>query len=161
VLGEDGEYVRVSTRSLRAQNEALARRNTALFGEGRDSLFAAGVNTALLGTTVDAAVPDSTTLRVDLEDESDLARVRTASTFIPAFVAGVVEEGRIDEDAEIAIAVNGRIHALAQPFVDRGEQRFGTLVPEEAFRDGFNLVEVFVVTGERGAPRLERVGRNR
>jgi hypothetical protein len=160
MLREDGEHVRVSMRSLRAQNEALARRNTALFGEGRDSLFAAGVNTALLGTPVDAAVPDSTTLRVDLEDESALARVRTASTFIPAFVAGVVEGGRIDEDAEIAIAVNGRIHALAQPFVDRGEQRFGTLVPEEAFRDGFNLVEAFVVTEERGARRLERVGSN-
>jgi hypothetical protein len=153
--------VRVPVAELERQNDALVERNAALFGEGRDSLFDIGEHRELLGQRVAAGSRPDGPVRVRLEEQSALANVNTSSAFVPAWVAGVVEEGRIDADTELAITVNGRVRALTRAYDDGGSQRFGALLHPAAFRDGFNLVEVYAIPAGTGAARLVRVGSNR
>ncbi len=158
---DDGTRIRASVATVERQDEALVRRNTAAFGEGRDSLYAIGLNTQLLGTKVADSWPDSQSIRVTIDDESALSNVSTSSSFLPAHISGVVKNGSLESDTELAVAVNGRLRALTRCVRDGGRQRFGALVPEGAFRDGFNTVEVFAVEGEGDAVRLVRLGGNR
>ena len=53
----------------------------------------------------------------------------------------------------LAVAVNGRIEAVGRSFHLTGDptERFAVNVPEDALREGTNVVEVFEVTSGRGA----------
>ena len=86
------------------QNERTIRRNSGLFGEGRDTLFRLGVHQELLGEEVGGSWPASPTLRVRLDDAGALLHVRKASGIVPAFVDGVVDEGALADGVELAIA---------------------------------------------------------
>jgi hypothetical protein len=158
VLVDNGLWVRASLQMVERQNDALVRRNTTWFGDGRDSLFDIGIHTELLGTRVGTSRPGSQTVRVAVEDGSKLANVQPASGFIPAHITGRVTDGRIADGTELAVAVNGRIRALTRCVVERGQQRFGALVPESAFRPGANEVDVFLVIGQRKNTSLIWVG---
>jgi hypothetical protein len=161
VLREDGVHVRASVEEVARQNAALVRRNAALLGEGHDSLYAIGRHTELLGTKVADSWPDSASVRVEIDDPSALSNVRTSSPSVPAHVSGVVQGGRLDPETELAVVVNGRIRALTRCVQDGGGQRFGALVPDEVFRDGGNVVEVFAIEGQGSTPRLVRLGGSR
>jgi hypothetical protein len=156
VVGEDsGTSVRGSLRSVERQAAEDVRRSAALFGEGNDSLFRIGAHRQLLGQRVGSARA-SETVRVRIEDPAKLTHVRKSSGFVPAHISGAVEEGRIADETELAIAVNGRVEALTQCFLGWGEQRFQALVPESALRDGRNRVDVYAV--EAGGSRLVHLG---
>jgi hypothetical protein len=160
VLNHLGVWVHVPLAVAKRQNEQLVRRNAAWFGEGRDSLFAIGTNKGLLGTQVTGG-PRSGSVRVRIADSASLADVRTSAESLPAYISGSVEEGRIAPATELAVAVNGRIRALTRCVSDDGKQRFGALVPEESFRNGFNLVEVYAVDDGGDTVQLVRLGANR
>jgi len=66
---------------------------------------------------------------------------------VPALVRGRVE-GALPAGAQLAIALNGRVSAVVPPYRDRGELRFGALIPPREFRDGRNRIAVYAVTGE-------------
>ncbi len=114
MLRDEGDWVSVSQEEVKRQRENLVRWKTRLFGEGHDSLFAIGVNKQLLGARVDESWPSSETARVKIEHESQLANVRTSSSFLPAHIAGFVDAGRVAKGTEFAVAVNGRIRALTR-----------------------------------------------
>jgi sulfatase-like protein len=161
VLDDKGVWVRASLGTVERQNEALVRRNTTWFGQGRDSLFDIGIHKELLGNRVETSWPESQTVRISIEDGSRLENVQPASGFVPAKITGRVTEGDIPHGTELAVAVNGRIRALTRCVVEGGRQQFGALVPESAFREGANDVDVYLVVGNgKGeSSSLIRVGR--
>jgi hypothetical protein len=158
--GKSGTFVRVPMAELERQNEALVERNAEMFGDGRDSLFDIGEHRDLLNQPVEPSWRVEGRTRVRLEEQSALANVDPSSAFVPAYLAGVVEDDRIEADTELAIAVNGRIRALTRAYDEGGQQRFGALVRPSAFRDGFNLVEVFAIEERSGRTSLVRLGGN-
>jgi hypothetical protein len=157
-MGAEDRFVQVPLRAFEAENAAVRGRNADWFGAGRDSLYAIGDHRALLGARVGDDLPRSDTASVRLEDTASLADVRRSSSFVPARVAGVVDAGEVDEGTELAVAVNGRVRALTRCIVDDGEQVFTALVPETAFRDGRNRVDVYAIEEADGALRLVRLG---
>ena len=156
IARKNDDDVHASLEAVEGQNRATLRRNVALFGDGRDSLYWLGTHRQLWGTAVVDAWPASPTVRVRLEHVSDLRHVRKASGVVPAFVEGVVEAGKISAGTELAIAVNGHVRALTRCFLDRGAQRFQALVPESALHDGRNRVDVYAI--EAGGSRLVHLG---
>ena len=57
---------------------------------------------------------------------------------------------------DLAVALNGRIVAVGQSFTLTGNdvENFSIMLPESAFREGRNSVELLSVTANGGAPRL-------
>jgi hypothetical protein len=149
--------LRVPLNVVRAQRDATVRRNTALFGEGLDSLYEIGANRELLGKRVGSGWTVSDSVRVRLRDGDHLLDVRKSSSFVPTRVRGVVTDGTIAPSTELAIAVNGRIQALTRCY----ERDFQALVPEAALREGTNRVDVFAVEPGATGPVLTWLGSSR
>lgn len=59
-----------------------------------------------------------------------------------------------DANTELAVALGGRIVALARSYSSGGEERFSVLVPESSLRQGANRVELLWV---RPGPVLARL----
>jgi hypothetical protein len=156
----DGTIVKASASEIESGMDATLRRKTA-FGASWDSLFETGLRSSLLGRE-SGSVPTQTATgtRVHFDNEELLAKVDTSSSFVPAQITGTVEGLQIRSELELALAVNGRIVAPTRCFRIDGKQRFSALVPETAFRDGFNRVELLSIEGTRSAPRLTRLGHN-
>jgi hypothetical protein len=159
VSQRDGTRVVAPSADVERAVQAALRRKSALFGEGSDSLYDIGSNRNLLGMKLaELPVQRSTAARVAFDDEGLLAHVRLSSSFVPARVTGSVEGVEIGPRVELAVAVNGRIAALTRSISLDGEQRFAALLPETAFRDGANVVELLSIQGGRSTPRLVRLG---
>jgi hypothetical protein len=61
----------------------------------------------------------------------------------------------VAKGAQLALAVNGKVAAVAQAYQDAtGPVRVSFLVPEEAFKTGENEVQVFGVNGPASNPIL-------
>ena len=155
----DGTVVEASRRELQ-QGMAVAIRRKAAFGASWDSLLSAGLPSRLVGyragATQTVAARDA---RVQLDNEESFNDVDLSSLLVPARVTGSIEGIDVSPTTLLAVSVNGRIVASTRCFRIRGKQRFSALVPESAFRDGFNRVELFAVDGMRPV-RLTRIGQN-
>jgi sulfatase-like protein len=138
---------------------ATARRNASLFGQGHDSLYRIGPHTELLGRRVAAprgAAADRDDVRLD--DPGQFAEVRTRSLFVPALIEGDVEADAGPRGQALAIAVDGRIAATSATYAEGDHNHFTALVPEGAFHDGANSVDVYGLWDVAGAVRLTRLG---
>jgi hypothetical protein len=155
--GGSDVVVRGSVAQVERGRSETIRRNSSLLGEGRDSVYRIGTHVELLGSLVSSRRRSHDTV-ARIDDAEQFAAVDTASSFVPARVSGVVTRGRVADATELAIAVNGRIRALTRCFYQDGVQRFRALVPESAFRDGPNQVDVFSVRVAGSVPRLEALG---
>lgn len=119
-----------------------------LFGRGADGdLFDVGPHRELVGRSVSALrVESESPFVAHLKGRSDYDDIDTASGWIPALVRGTVTGAGLPAALDLAVAVNGVIRAVTRSFEPTAESvRFVAMVPEQAFRDGPNLVEVFVV----------------
>jgi len=158
VRKSDGTVVQASPSEMQRGLE-VANNRKAVFGLTWDSLLAAGLPPQLVGFETSAgralAAVDA---RVHFDYEELFARVDLSSSFVPARITGTVDGIQISPDEALVVAVNGRIVASTRCFRIRGEQRFSALVPETAFRDGFNRVELLSVEGTRSTPRFIRIG---
>jgi Sulfatase len=157
----DSGYGPVSTSPAAAASGVLAtaRRNASLFGEGHDSLYRIGPHQELLGRVVGApggAAGERDDVR--LEHASQFGDVRTKSLFVPALVEGEIADDTAPPGRSLAIAVNGRVAVTTETFADGGRSHFISLVPEGAFRDGANSVDVHAVRDVPGDLRLTRLG---
>jgi hypothetical protein len=141
----DGTHMSQSLSSVERRVRSTVRRNVALFGDGRESVYRMGRSRMLLGSEITpaAVVQGSTLVRIDEGDE--FANVDASGAVLPTRISGVVERGRVEPGAELAVSVNGRVWALARCFADGKLQRFRALVPSQALRDGHNRVDVFVI----------------
>jgi hypothetical protein len=135
--------------ALERKRDALVERQVRLFGEGDNGsgIFGIGPHPELIGRRVATLQRSSSVgLRVVIAGEVErlLADLPRRSEAVPSPIYGSLEGEGATQRLPIAVAVNGRIGAVA--WTDgRGSESFSALVPEESFRPGRNRVEVFAV----------------
>ena len=142
---------------LPARRDGTLAKQVRLFGSGANRrLFAVGSPAReLVGRRVETAAGGPPAgLRVELDGQGLLGAVDLGTGVVPARITGRIEGGDARRGVALAIAVNGRIEAVTRTFADGEAVRFSALVPESAFRDGANAVDVFVVAGGRPGIRL-------
>jgi hypothetical protein len=146
LIGDKKRFVE-DPPALEAKRSSALRRELALFGSG---LYAIGPNRQLLGLRVnDLTVAADGTAQAVVDQAGELRAVHLASSYVPARLTGHIS-GEGSGPRDLAVALNRRIVAVARSFVLEGEERLSVLMPESAFRDGANEVELFWV--RRGGP---------
>ncbi len=153
-----GDPVVGSPAAVEAGVLVTARRNAALFGVGRHTMYRIAPYPQVLGTsprTAATAGSDRDDARFD--DPMLFSNVRLSSGFVPARIAGAISGG-VGDGTSLAIAVNGRVRATTRAYDLDGQTRFEALVPETSFHDGRNDVEVYAISRSNGAFRLVRLG---
>ena len=152
--------VRILAGPYERRRRAVVRRRLRMFGSGLTGLYSGiGPNRQLIGRAVSELNPAGQgSARASLVGASALRSVRRSSGLLPAQVAGQIRGGR-GARRDIAVAVNGRIEAVARSFRLRGDRRehFALMVPEETLREGRNAVELFEVGRGRALRLLARV----
>ncbi len=125
-------------------------------------LFAIGPHRDLLGepVVVNVSAGANREVTVDLFEAWTYDNVDPQARFLPAHVTGKIivdpaGDGQgIGPGHELAVALNGRIHALTRAYFERnGEMWFSAMVPEAAFVPGHNALEVFVVVDQQASGR--------
>ena len=143
----DRETFSADLASLEARRAASLERQISLFGSGggRPGLYGIGPHQDLLGRRVEelTVLPGGES-SARLDQAGELRTVDLGAEAIPARLTGVIsaEGGRA---RSLAVALDGRIVALARSYRFAGEERFSVLVPESALRQGANRVELFWV----------------
>lgn len=152
--------------SVYNENLTLAKK-IELFGSGDPaSVFSFGPHPQLLGldsSQLNAPMNDSLTYQ--LNQQAYLNEVDSAATVIPAWLTGTV----FSDDSEITnidllIAVNGSSVASTTSYRAGDDELFSVLVPESAFVDGSNDIELYrvgqTVAGESTLERLVNLRSN-
>ena len=126
-------------------NKTLQRKMD-LFGSGdREGLYNIGVHRQLLGQQreeFDARV--STTLTYELDQQGYLQEVDLNAPFVPSRLTGRIHGISADSEAiDIAVALNNKIVAVAQSYMENRSVRFSVLLPDYEFVAGENIVELF------------------
>ncbi len=156
VTRDFSQVVRISGPRWQARRRAVVARRLRQFGSGGwASLFTGiGPNRGLIGRQV-ATLRRSSAAGARASLAGAYGQVRRASGVVPAEIVGAVRGGGSDTTRALAVAVNGRIEAVGRSFHLTGDptERFAVNVPEDALREGTNVVEVFEVTSG-GALRL-------
>ena len=140
-----------------------ARRRHALFGSGPwyPGLYVRGPHRALIGKSIgELSVGETAGVRVTLDHADTFTEVDARSGFVPAHITGgVTEFGKDHPSISLAVAVNGAIEAVTEPWkppIGGREGSWSAIVPETAFRIGENTVEVFLIAEAGGKVRLSR-----
>ena len=141
------EVLKIPADQFEREKQAVVDRNLRLFGTGRDGpdrIYEIGPHQELIGQPASAA---GRKLPVELPSAQDYENVDPESGYVPTHVVGRVE-GAGEPGRDVAVAVNGTIRAVGNTFTlavgDEGEL-VSVMVPESAFREGGNRVEVFEV----------------
>lgn len=152
VSGQAEDYAVLARR----RDEAL-RLQIRLFGAGDEppGVFGAGPHRELLGHRVnDLQVVGLAASNAQIADLTAglLRSLPKEPVFVPTPVQGTISGEETGAGRALAVAVNGRVEAVCRTFWDK-EVRFAALVPESAFRAGFNRVDLYWV--EKGPAGLE------
>ncbi len=124
--------------------EFLAGLRELAWEAGPDGLFKFGPSESLLGKPLSQLqVTERGGLRIELDRPELYETVRLDSDFIPAAVEGWISVRDVEF---VAVSVNGTLRTVAPTFDGPdGRRSFQALVPESAFRNGFNRVRTFAV----------------
>lgn len=137
-VGDSGRFT-ADPQALVARREGSLRRQAAYFGSG---LYGIGPNPSLLGRRLDElTVQESSQAEAELDQAEELEAVDLASEEIPGRLTGTIS-GPGGPQRSLAVALAGRIVAVARSYASGGEERFSVLVPESALRRGRNRVEL-------------------
>ncbi len=140
----NGKYATARLSDLQALRRQALAEQLATFGTTPADLYRVGPHQELLGRLVSGLLTHpSRSTSVQLSNESLLRTVDTRSGLLPTWIQGDVS-GPLDSQG-LAIAVNGRIAAVTQPFDVGGVTKFDAMVPEGSLHDGRNDVSVFSV----------------
>lgn len=162
--GGDRAVIRIDAPRFEVRQQAALERQIDLFGSGRDSLYRIGPNPDLLGKRTDElSVAPAAGLRATIDAPARLGSVDLGSSLVPSHLTGRIVGRGAGRKREIAIAVNGRIAAVAETFFVRGRagENFSALVPESALRPGPNDVEVLAVSSLGARRRIQSLGETR
>lgn len=150
--------------SLDGRWDTLARM-LELFGSGAtpDGLYRIGPYAGLVGRplAVVEARAGEPSVKLVLDSPHLWAAVDPDGPFVPARLTGrvVTAEPRV-APLDLAVSVNGSVRAVTRTLPPRGRVApFAAMLPEHAFRRGENVVEVFLVTGSKERPVLQRLRR--
>jgi hypothetical protein len=123
---------------------------------GHLELYDLGHHHELLGADSDDMVSGSSGITATVEDVNEFARVLVEGGLVPGFIEGQLT-GPIDDDLEIAVALDGRIQTVVPVFgVEDGHGRFSAILPDDAFVEGFNHLQLLAVSGT-ASPIVERI----
>ena len=143
--------------------ETLARK-LAVFGSGRrvDGLYRIGRYSQLIGQDLRIyPVDQSADVSLQLDGAFWWNHVDPESEVVPARISGRLDvSAEAGEPLHLAIVINGTIQAVTRTFAEGQSIMFSAIVAEKSFREGYNHVEVFVVSGPSDRPQL-RVAINR
>lgn len=152
--------VSMPLRALRAQRLQTLRRKAATYGTGPFSrIYRIGPHRSLLGRDVSAlSVRTSTINRAKIlnPSRSDLKVVDPSALVVPVYFQGTIS-GEHSAQLDLAIALNGKIQAVTQTYVQDEKTRFAAMVPETALRSGRNSVAVFSVSGNGHSLKLTKL----
>jgi hypothetical protein len=149
VLVGDKKTFTPEAEALIAKRTTALRERLSLFGSGSRApgLFGLGPNRELVGTAVsELQVADAGAVRAEVDQDRELQAVNLAGEYVPARLTGLISDGDGTDSRDLAVAVGGRVVAVARSFVFEGEERLSVLVPESALRAGANDVELYWVT---------------
>jgi hypothetical protein len=159
VYQRSGSRLTLSLRGFKRRSRASLKRKIRLFGSnGRlPGLFGIGPHPELIGRKV-ARLPRAH-IGAELNEADAYSSVQLSSDFLPAHLTGAIHQSRGVRD--LAVALNGRIVAVGESFTLAGNdtENFSILIPESAFRQGHNHVELVSVAEEGGALRLASIAR--
>jgi hypothetical protein len=149
VLVGDKKTFTPEAEALIAKRTTALRQRLSLFGSGSRApgLFWLGPNRELVGRDVsELQVADAGAVRAEVDQERELRAVNLAGEYVPARLTGVISGADGTDTRDLAVAVGGRVVAVARSFVFDGEERISVLVPESSLRSGANDVELYWVT---------------
>lgn len=159
IYSTDPRFKRFSfaTARLDAERRRVLAGQTARVGQGRE-ISSTEPGHELIGRRVsDLAVTRPTSPVAVLDQSDDFAAVDLGSPFLPAFVTGHLEGVDTKRKDLLAVALNGRIAAVTRTYTTNDPPTLDALLPESQFRQGFNRVEVFQVTGPASDPLLASI----
>jgi hypothetical protein len=147
VLTNRAGLVELDPATLLRRRAAVIEERARRFGTGAAlaPLFRVGPNPELIGQPVGASTRGTPHAR--FWGPRRFVSVDPGSGRVPANVIGWLDGGRFP-GRDLAVAVNGRIAAVGQSFKPMGGRlrlEFSLLVPESAFRPGFNDVRLYEV----------------
>ena len=120
----------------------------ALFGSGESAgeIPAVGPRPDLLGTATEPPCGPPAPFQIKF-DETPFRAMDGSSDFVPAELVGRVSGIDPGQAVDLAVAVNGTVRATTTSYRDGAANAslWVAIVPESAFRDGANRVEVFAV----------------
>ncbi len=154
----DGGF-RAEGAELERAKYASLRERLRVFGAGGGALrvFRIGPYGALVGRPLAPLLSrGAPPARATVEHPDWYRSVETRSRFAPSFVRGRLAGG--EAGVHLAVAVNGRIGAVARSFEYRGAVRYAAMVPDSLFREGRNRIDVLAVVGRGRSVRLLRLG---
>ncbi len=142
------QHRRAANRARRARTFLTGAQSDLMFGSPWASLYRVGPHPQLLGRRLqDLSVSPPGPVRAVLANAGLPRAVDPDDTGLPTRVTGTLEGVGLREFRDLAVAVNGRIHATGRTFHLHGRRAeyFSMLLPEEALHPGDNRVEIFAV----------------
>jgi Sulfatase len=136
------------------QRDELVRRMNAFFPPGPGGLYRGGPAGDLIAAAADR-LPAATGASFELDEGSLLADVRPDGSNLPALLSGSVSG--LPRDAQLALALNGRVAATATHYQEGRVDRFAAIVPPDAFARGANRVDLVAAIGTGSSRRVLRV----
>jgi len=110
----------------------------------RDGPYAVGPRPELIGRRVSVGTPPAAgAARATIDAPGDYADVDTAAALLSAYVSGEVKG--LEADAEVAVAVNGRVEATTRVYRADSDMVYAAVVAPSSLRDGRNAIAVLQV----------------
>jgi hypothetical protein len=155
----EGGVVSVPSATVAAEAaEATADKVQAFGVGGWGSVYAIGPHPELIGQPLGSLVVEAASeLSATVDAEPLLREVALASPFVPAHITGQISGEGAERPLDLAVVLNGRIAAVTQTVQVGGGARFAAMVPESAFLEGANSVEILAVRPSAAGLGLERL----
>jgi len=154
-----GQVTMSRGRLLALKRQAL-RRQIALFGSGRRTLYDFGPNRPLRGRLVRRlSVTAGGPIQARLNDPRDLLNVPPEASFLPVFLTGEITGGQTGSRRDVAVAINGVVRGVTRSTHLRGRaaEYFSVLIDPGTLAEGRNEVQVFTVSRSGGRYALRRI----
>ncbi len=146
--------VRRDLDDLTAASRVSLERKIARFGNGDPhTLYAPPDTRHLLGRAgPDLPVRAGALPEIAIDDAHRFQQVDLSTDLLPLHVGGSIR-GTSTAPLTLAVVLNGTVAAVTRSFRRQGEHVFGTLVPEDLFREGSNQIGVVVLDEGRLSAR--------
>jgi hypothetical protein len=159
VFERSGQKLTLSLPEFKRRIRASLERKLRLFGsDGRPpGLYGIGPHPELIGRTI-ADLPRAP-VSATINGSYAYSSVHLGSDFVPAQLSGTIRGSDGHANRDLAVALNGRIVAVGQTFrLNEGDpERFSIMLPDNAFHEGGNRVDLLAVAGDSDAPALSLI----
>lgn len=124
-------------------------------------IYAVGAPKGLLGLEVsEFQLAEATGLQVLIDHAERYMDIKLNARFVPGEITGKLLGHEKPGRADLAIAVAGRVVGFTRTYLPQendAPREWSVVVPREAFREGRNTLDVFLVDQEGGSTALRRL----